>query len=202
MIRTIITSICILTLLSCTSDDYSKPKPRAYPRIDFPERSIDTFRSEDCPFTFQFMSYGKVEKRTEYFDREPLHPCWFDIVLPDLDGRIHFSYVPVNSTEHFDKLVADAFKLSSKHNVKANYIDEMTFKNENDVSGMVFDLQGPVASPFQFYATDSTDHFLRASLYLNTKVRPDSLAPIYAFLKEDITLILNSLEWKTGDPEK
>jgi gliding motility-associated lipoprotein GldD len=142
------------------------------------------------------MNYGQVEKKTEYFDTDPIHPCWFDIALPDFDGRIHFSYVSIENSSHFDKLVADAFKLSGKHNVKANYIDEIPFKNKQGVSGMVFNLEGPVASPFQFFMTDTTEHFLRGSLYLNTEIRPDSLAPIYEFLKKDITLILNTLEWE------
>lgn len=197
MIRLIFSlTVSSLLLMSCGSEDVANPKPRAYPKIDFPERTVDTFYSQYCPFTFNYMDYGSVERRKSYFNEDPIHPCWFDMNIEPFDGRLHFSYVPIESNEHFDKLVADAFKLSGKHNVKANYIDEMKFKNENNVSGMVFDLQGPVASPFQFYVTDSIKHFLRASLYLNTQARPDSLAPIYTFLKEDITLILNTLEWK------
>lgn len=182
-------------IAACGNERVENPKPRAYPKVEFPERSIDTFRTTDCPFTFLYMDYAEVEKKTTYFDQAPLHPCWFNLNMPALSGSIHFSYYSIDSPEHFDKLVADAFKLSNKHNIKANYIDEMKFRNENNASGMVFDLQGPVASPFQFYLTDSTDHFLRGALYLNAQVRPDSLAPIYAFLKEDITLILNTLEW-------
>lgn len=186
----------VLICISCNGEQVENPKPRAFPKVVFPERNIEKFSSEECPFTFQYMDYAVIEKKETFFDEKPLSPCWFDLSLPDFNGRIHVSYIEIDSPKHFDKLVADAFKLSGKHNVKANYIDEMKFKNENNASGVIFNLEGPVASPFQFYMTDSTDHFLRGSLYLNTQVRPDSLAPIYDFLKKDITLILNTLEWE------
>ena len=181
---------------ACQNTNIDQPKPRAYPKIEFPERAIDTFYSEQCPFTFQHLSYFKEIKDTSFFDEKPVHPCWFDLRAEVFDGQIHMSYYPIENQKHFEKLVGDAFKLSGKHTVKADYIDEMVFRNDRDVSGVVFDLQGPVASPFQFFITDSTNHFIRASLYLNTKVRPDSLKPIYDYIKEDITLILNTFEWQ------
>jgi gliding motility-associated lipoprotein GldD len=188
--------ILLLACISCGVDIVEQPKPRAFPKIEFPERGIDTFRNETCPFTFQHHSYFKQVKDTLFFDEKPVHPCWFDLRAKAFNGQLHFSYFPIENQKHFDKLVADAFKLSGKHNVKADYIDEMVFKNGADVSGVIFDMQGPVASPFQFYVTDSTQHFLRASLYINAKTKPDSLQPIYDYIKKDIALILNSFEWK------
>jgi hypothetical protein len=48
----------------------------------------------------------------------------------------------------------------------------------------------------QFFLTDTTRHFFRGALYFNTQARPDSLAPVTAFLKEDIAVMINSFEWK------
>lgn len=186
----------LIFFLGCSTDYVRKPRPRAFPKIEYPERSLDTFNMTDCPFTFQHMSYAEPQKDTAFFDGQPLHPCWFDLNMPAFDGQVHFSYYAIESATHFDKLVTDAFKLSGEHNKRAEYIDEIVFRNEGNVSGVIFDLQGPVASPFQFYITDSTEHFLRGALYLNAPPRPDSLAPIYEFIKEDIAVILNSFEWR------
>ena len=98
--------------------------------------------------------------------------------------------------DYFDKLVKDAFKLSGKHNIKANYRDEMVIKKENHVSGIIFDIAGPVASPTQFYLTDSTNHFLRGALYFNNRVEPDSMAPIYEFIKKDIAKLIETFSWQ------
>ena len=98
--------------------------------------------------------------------------------------------------ENFEKLRNDAFSLANKHNIKANYIDELPIEKPNGVRGFVFNIEGPVASPFQFYLTDVEDqHFLRASLYFNTQARPDSLAPVLDFVKTDLMHLINTFEW-------
>ena len=65
-----------------------------------------------------------------------------------------------------------------------------------NVSGIVFIMEGPVASPYQFFITDSTKHFLRGALYVNAPTKPDSLKPIYDFLKDDVTRLINSFSWQ------
>ena len=60
----------------------------------------------------------------------------------------------------------------------------------------MFDIDGPVASPTQFYLTDEDKHFFRASLYFNSKVNPDSTAQVLEFLKPEIDTLLSSFKWK------
>jgi len=55
---------------------------------------------------------------------------------------------------------------------------------------------GRAASPLQFFLTDSTNHFLKASLYFNSKVNPDSIAPIAEFVKVDVAELINTLKWE------
>jgi gliding motility-associated lipoprotein GldD len=102
----------------------------------------------------------------------------------------------VNNRKGFDKLVSDAFTLTDKHNVKANSRRESQIKNEHGVAGLLFEVDGPVASPIQFYLTDSTHHFFRASLYLNATVNPDSTSPIFQYLRSDMEKIIESFKWK------
>jgi len=53
-----------------------------------------------------------------------------------------------------------------------------------------------VATPYQFFLTDSTHHFFRGALYYDATPNQDSLAPVNAFLLEDIQHILNTFRWK------
>jgi len=64
------------------------------------------------------------------------------------------------------------------------------------VYGIVYNVEGPAASPYQFFVTDSTHHFLRGALYFNTQARPDSLAPVAAFMKADVNRLIETLKWK------
>jgi gliding motility-associated lipoprotein GldD len=117
--------------------------------------------------------------------------------VPELNATLHCSYYPITSKNRFDELIQDAAEMANKHNVRANYIEEIPFGNKADkVYGVLYDIDGPAASPCQFYATDSTHHFLRGALYFKTQSRPDSLAPVIAFMKKDINHLLQTLKWK------
>ena len=193
-------SVCVFLILvlaaGCGEETSSLPKPRSFPRVLYPAGDMEPFKLEVCPFSFSKPSYTVVERDTVYFDEKPLNPCWFDIVTPSLNGRVHLSYYPVTSLAEFEKHRDDAYTLVGKHNIVANYIDEVPISRpKSDVTGFAFDIDGDVASPFQFFVTDSTSHFLRGALYVQAKASSDSLAPIYQFLREDALEVLKTLEW-------
>ncbi len=184
---------------SCSEPVAYTPKPRAYPKIVFPEKAYQAFDKDYCQFSFEYPTYVNVIQDTLFFDEKPSNPCWFDLQVPDLNATIHCSYIEVGKEETFDKIISDAYALTNKHNVRADYIESIPIQKPNNVSGYLFDVQGSVASPFQFYLTDSTTHFLRASLYVKDKAQPDSLAPIYEFLKQDMVHMINTFEWEDGE---
>lgn len=183
-------------LASCGEETVYTPKPRTYPRIIFPEKGYKKMEASYCNFTFEYPAYAKVVQDTLFFNERPAHPCWFDLILPDFNGQVHFTYEDIQSKKEFESLIGDAFKLTGKHNVKADYIDEFAIQKPNGVSGFVFSVDGPAASPFQFYLTDSTNHFLRGALYFKTQARPDSLKPIVDHVKKDLMHLINTFEWE------
>lgn len=186
-----------LFLVSCGTESIFSPKPRLYPRVDYPEKNIKTVDLDFCNFKFQFPDYGNPIQDSFYFDESIIDKCWFDIIIESLNGRVHCSYVPVENRAHFDELVNDAYELVVKHNVKANYRDEKIIRfPSSNVYGVQYEIDGQVASPLQFYLTDSTNHFIRGSLYFKDKVNADSIAPIYQFVKADIQEMISSFEWK------
>lgn len=186
--------------LACGEEPIILPKPRAYPRIDFPEKAYQQFDAAYCSFTFQYPVYTEVVQDTSFFDEKPVHPCWFDLFYPAFDARLHFTYASVDGVEKLNELRTDAFELVDWQNKRANYIEEIGIqKPEAQVEGVAFDISGPAASPFQFYLTDNEQHFVRASLYFNTHINPDSLAPMYDFVKMDISKLIDTFEWTTAN---
>jgi gliding motility-associated lipoprotein GldD len=67
---------------------------------------------------------------------------------------------------------------------------------QRGIYGILYELKGNVASPMQFFVTDSTHHFLRGSLYFRTEPNKDSLAPVINFAQKDIRHIIETLNWK------
>ncbi len=184
-------------MFGCGAGDPPVPKPRSYPRIEYPERAYTPLGATYCPFTFQRPASTRVVQETSYFDEAPADPCWFNLQLtPELNGTIHFSYYPISSFAQWEELRDEAFELVGVHNQRASDIEEILIhRDDARVHGIAFDIAGPAASPFQFFLTDSTRHFLRGALYFETQVNPDSLAPVIDYVKEDIARILETITW-------
>ncbi len=184
-------------LFAACDEEAALPKPHAYPKVDFPARAYKAFEAGYCQMTFEQPVYAQLVRDTTFFDQKAGSDCWFNLDVPQLNASIHCSYYPINNKAHFDELIADAFELVSKHNVKASYIEEVQFERPaQKVYGTIYNIEGPAASPYQFYATDSVRHFLRGALYFRTQARPDSLAPVTEFMKKDINRLVETLRWK------
>lgn len=98
------------------------------------------------------------------------------------------------------ELVMDEEKRISFH-IQQGKADDVIFDYvddpENKIYGRIYQLAGKeVATPLQFWMSDSSTHFLRASLYFNFTPNNDSLRPVIDYLHEDLLQIINTLEWK------
>ncbi len=177
-------------LVSCQG--HYSPKPRGYFRIEYPEKSYQPFDSS-CPYTFRFPAYAQMEPDLT----RDAQPCWMDVYFPGFNARIHLSYMPIADAETFNELVEDARTFAFNHTVKATAIDQRRIDlPERRVHGMVYSIRGNTASSIQFFLTDSTDHYLRGSLYFNERPQLDSIQPIIEFLRPDIDTLIHSLRWK------
>lgn len=112
-----------------------------------------------------------------------------------MNAKIHLTFSFLN--KNLDTLIDDSHTLAYKHTVKADAIEKIAYFNDTTkVYGLLYNLKGNVASPVQFYMTDSVKHFLRGSLYFNSTPNKDSLLPSVEFIREDIKHIFETLEWK------
>jgi gliding motility-associated lipoprotein GldD len=126
----------------------------------------------------------------------PQETYWINIDYPQFKGRLHLSYKEVNN--NLVEYLEDSRSLVLKHIPKASAINEQVIANPGaKVFGIEYNIMGSgAASPYQFYITDSTDHFLRGALYFNVPPNNDSLSPIIDFIKEDINHLLSTFQWR------
>lgn len=182
---------------ACKEGEVQLPKPRIYPKVIYPEKNYESLDIDGCPFKMDVPSYFQYVKDTDQTAAEKKHDCWFDLYCEKLNSYIHISYIKFSGRKAYDKLVADAFEMADKHNIKASHRQELKIeKQEEDVHGLIFEIDGPVATPLQFFMTDSTEHFLRGSLYFKSGVNRDSIAPVYDFLKVDVGRMVESFVWE------
>lgn len=180
-------------LLSCGGDDdvILAPKPRAYFRLNFPEKVYVKYDSV-CPFTFERPAYSQMDR-----DRnEGAEPCWLNVNFPSFNGTLHLSYKSVNG--NIEKYLEDTYTLASKHQIKASGIEEKLIKRDSShVYGLIYEIEGNAASALQFYLTDSTKHFIRGALYFNEVPNIDSIAPVLEYIRTDIYHMIRTFEWKS-----
>jgi gliding motility-associated lipoprotein GldD len=123
-------------------------------------------------------------------------PYWILVEYPTLNAKIQFTYKPLGGDlNRLDKHVADAYKLASKHQVRATAQREQVIQLKNGKKAVIIEIDGEVPSHYQFYATDTSNHFLRGAVYLNSATLNDSLTPIVDYLKADTKRILETLKW-------
>jgi gliding motility-associated lipoprotein GldD len=190
--------LLFLSILFCTACEQNYiPKPRGYFNIQFPKKEYQDFNMPGYPYTFEYPVYARITKDTTFFGEKAENPYWINIEFPSLNGKIYMSYKAIGQHENsLEKLVNDAFKMTYKHTYKADYIDEKNIHNANGVSGLFYEVGGNAASAKQFFATDSTRHFLRGALYFDAAPNADSLAPVHRFLQEDMWHLVETLRWK------
>lgn len=165
------------------------PKPRGYFRIDLPEQSYEP--------TSVCATRSELSTETRVVMREARSPedCWFNIVYPKLKAQIHCTYTPVRG--ELSVLMRDANEFALNHEGKATAINKREYSHpENNAHGLLIDIKGQVASPIQFYMTDSTSHFLRGSLYFSSKPNPDSVAPVQDYIRKDIIRLMETVVWE------
>lgn len=193
MKRVVHVLILLLFFMACQTE-YT-PKPKGYPRIILPKKSYQTYQSDYCDFSFEYPKYAEVQRDSVYFDTIPEHPCWINIVFPEFAATIYLSYKDI-SEQSYDRLIEDAYKMTFKHTVKAEYIDQTEIRTANNVRGIMYDVGGNAASSVQFFISDSVEHYVRGALYFNMKPNVDSIEPVISFVKDDIEHIINTLKWK------
>ena len=182
--------LILLGMAACRPE--ASPKPRGYFRIEHPAPRYRLVETE-CPVSFELPQYAAMERVVGETSADG--NCWFNVVFPALHARWHLTWVPVGE-EGIAALIEDAHQLAFSHDIKATGIGRKRFTfPEHDAHGVFFELDGPVASPLQFYVTDSARHFLRGSLYFDHVPNPDSLAPSLNRVREDARHLLETLEW-------
>lgn len=188
--------LCFCMSLGCCScfhkQEIAAPKPMGYFRIDLPNHSyhkIDT----TMPFSFEKSIYSQV-----VIDKKQDGSYWIDLNYPKFNATFKFTYLPLKNVDSLRSLIVREDKMVKFHYQMADNVEYSYIKDPNaKLWGEIYDIQGKeVATPFQFWMTDSASQFLRATLYFNFTPNNDSLQPIIQYLKQDAMHLVNTFSWK------
>ena len=107
-----------------------QPKPKGYNKINLPEVSYkmlpDTF-----PYIFEYSNAAKILNDSSWISER----YWIDVYYPYFDASIQISYKPIHNPELMREYITDAWKLTSKHQIKAYAINEFLLKTNTGKKG-------------------------------------------------------------------
>lgn len=187
----IVSVVGLLSLLLSSCSDVPQPKPRGYFRIALPEKQYVSLDSMSY-YSFEYPVYSTITPDFHSIEEKE----WINIEFPSFKGTIHLSYKKVEN--NLSDYIEDSYQMITKHITKATGIrDSVVIDADRNVYGLMYFLEGEgVASPLQFYLTDSVSHFMRGSLYFNVYPNNDSLRPVIDFITNDARHLVNTLNWK------
>lgn len=183
--------LLVLFFIRCGESDPVFPKPKGYFRIDLPKREYRLFDSA-YPYSFMYPVCARIEPDIDV----NTEPYWINLVYPEFQGEINFSYKPVHGNLY--QLMEDARSFANKHIPVANEIQEkLIMVPEKNVYGTLYLIKGSsTASPLQFFLTDSVSHYIRGALYFNHYPNNDSIAPVIDYIYKDVEMMISTLVWK------
>jgi gliding motility-associated lipoprotein GldD len=185
----------ILLMTACGGDDYI-PRPQGYPRLELPQKKYQNADIKSlAPFSFELPQYAALSLDT--LSNYEVRNNWYNIYFKPFNATLHLTYHSVGTQEEMDSLIYDTRKLVNKQIDRAQDIREMPITDINPkLDGVFFDIIGHTATNLNFYLSDYKKHFVRGALYFNYAAAPDSVAPIYKFMKNDVEHLIKTFEWK------
>lgn len=177
---------------ACKPRPLPEPKPMGYFRIDLPNhqyRTLDT----SLPFRYEQSVFANttIEKQKD-------NTLWMTVSYPVLKASLRFTCFEVKNADSLRKLMVSEDKMVKFHYQKADDVQYSVIKDpETHLWGQTYEIYGKeVATPFQFWLTDSAHRFVRATLYFDETPNNDSLQPVIQYLKEDAMHLINTFEWR------
>lgn len=172
--------------MSC--EEETTPKPYGNVRLSYPEANYIDFKT-DCPYTFEYSDLAYKKPKDSL--------CAYNLYYPDMKATIYLTYEKING-DNINGLIRDAEKaVYEPHTTKAEYIEpKLIVRPDQHVYGTLYALGGESAMNYQFHVTDSTQNFLRGSVYFRSHPKPDSLAPALDYIQKDVEHLMETVRWK------
>lgn len=151
-----------------------------------PSASYVDLKSDTIPFI------SEISDESKFFIRTNDSVTYFcDIVYPSTTAHLYCTFRFADG-DKMEQLWDEAYRLAGNHLVTSSYIDEQAVSNTFGVRGVVFDMGGKAATPYQIALTDGVTFFFNASLYFDDGSHGDDVPDLVDRMKKDIDrFILN-----------
>ena len=186
----IISLLLIFFTLFFSCVESNLPKQSAFLRIEFPEPNYIALKEIKIPIDFYYnLSAANINV---------INPEKFSLNYPKMNLVVDISLNEITKAEDLENKFRDFSLTLETHSKKSNGMFVREYEDvDNRVYAKIFEMRGDVASPIQFYLTDSISNFINGSLNLKFKSKYDSIFPTIQYVKNDILVLVESLNWSS-----
>ena len=179
--------ILVLLILSCR-EQALMPKPDGYFRIEFNKPNYNKFKKTDSKITF----YLNKNETTEIDSTNNV----LKVSYLRLNMDLILNFNSLSKADNIKRNLDDFYNIVQTHAKKSNTLSIKDYENEqHKVYGRLYEFKGNVATPLQFFLTDSTTNFVRGHLQPKSKIVYDSIYPSIQYIKNDVLVLFESLQW-------
>jgi len=173
-------------LIGCCLACSNKPTKKLSLQLPKPHYSYTT---DTLPFRFEQSDQARFTARTTKKGE-----IFCNLLYPQLDAQVYATWHAIEK-EQFEQYAKEAHRLVYQHTTVATAIHIKEYSNpQRETYGLLYQLEGKVATPIQFSLTDSTSYFFTASLYFNHSANSDSLRSTLEYIQLDIRRWMDTFE--------
>ncbi|MBM3453785.1 MAG: hypothetical protein FJX80_01405 [Bacteroidetes bacterium] len=168
--------------------------------IDLGEEELEIMGRKKSKFNL-LLNRDEVQKISQY---EP-----FDLVekisMENIHADFMLHYKSLSPKDTLGKLIRGVVNNVESHKFKSESIEKIPIqKKDKSVYGMLYEFTGDMATPFQFYLTDSLGNFVYAQVLMDFQAFQKDKIPtdlytksrIMDYLKNDLLVFIDHFNWE------
>ena len=172
-------------VFSC-ENNFNLPKPDAYLRIEFNEPKYLNYEDVNSQIDFYYnsssSSINQISSKSVNLNYE------------NLGMSLDLSFNKLSSENEVINYITDFNLLLDTHTKRSNGFLVKEFENvEYSTFGKIYEFKGDVASPIQFFITDSLNNFIQGAVNKEISSKYDSIYPSIQYIKNDILVFFESI---------
>lgn len=181
-------ALVLVLSFSCQKNDY--PKPKAYPRIDYPKPQYQVSELQVPPVSFEYPTYATLEAV------KPEKKNWINLHFVAFNATLYLSYIET-APDKADLMVQAREKMAIEQAPPASEVRKEAFEaTDNRFTGYFYLTDGDAPSPVQFILTNHKGLLFDGSLVFAESINRDSLSSVIDGLTRDIRHLVETFRFK------
>lgn len=178
--------IYFFTLVFSCENNFNLPKPDAYLRIEFNEPKYLNYEDLNSQIDFYYNSSSSSINQ--------ISSKSINLNYENLGMSLDLSFNKLSSENEVINYITDFNLLLDTHTKRSNGFLVKEFENvEYSTFGKIYEFKGDVASPIQFFITDSLNNFIQGAVNKEISSKYDSIYPSIQYIKNDILVFFESI---------